>query len=72
MFLSEWREFPSAPCPAGGGGTFITARGSGLLKSRASITCFQACFVPGRAKDLLAPQYSYAYTFRLGLWPLIV
>ena len=34
MFLSEWRELPSAPCLAGGGG--ITARVSMLLKSRAS------------------------------------
>ena len=21
MFLSKWREFPSAPCPVGGGGS---------------------------------------------------
>jgi len=26
-----------------------------LLKSRASLTCFRACFLPGRAKDLSAP-----------------
>ena len=56
MFLSEWREFPSAPCLAGGGG-FMTARVSMLLKSRASLTCFRACFLPGRAKDLSAPCY---------------
>ena len=35
MFLSEWREFPSAPCLAGGG-YLMTARVSILLKSRAS------------------------------------
>ena len=35
MFLSEWREFPSAPCLAGGG-DLMTARVSMLLKSRAS------------------------------------
>jgi len=35
----------------------ITARVSMLLKSRASLTCFQACFLPGRAKDLSAPRY---------------
>ena len=36
MFLSEWREFPSAPCLAGG--VLMTARVSMLLKSRASLT----------------------------------
>jgi len=58
MFLPEWREFPSAPCLAGGG-ALMTARVSMLLKSRASLTCSQACFLPGRAKDLSAPQYLY-------------
>jgi len=28
-----------------------------LLKSRTSLTCFRACFLPGRAKDLSAPRY---------------
>jgi len=51
MFLSEWREFPSAPCLA-----LMTARVSMLLKPRASLTCFQACLLPGRAKDLSAPR----------------
>jgi len=55
MFLSESREFPSAPLLAGGGGVdLMTARVSTLLKSRASLICFRACFLPGRAKDLLA------------------
>jgi len=31
-----------------------------LLKSRASLTCFPACFLPGRAKDLSAPRYNTA------------
>jgi len=35
----------------------MTARVSILLKSRASLTCFRAYFLPGRAKDLTAPQY---------------
>ena len=35
MFLSEWREFPSAPCVAGKK-NLMTARVSMLLKSRAS------------------------------------
>ena len=50
MFLSERHEFPSAPCLAGK--NLITARVSILLKSRPSLTCFRACFLPGRAKDL--------------------
>jgi len=54
MFLSEWREFPSAPCRAGKN-YLVTPRVSMLLKSRASLTCFRACFLPGRAKDLSAP-----------------
>jgi len=35
MFLSEWREFRSAPCLAGGKKNLMTARVSILLKSRA-------------------------------------
>ena len=35
----------------------LTARVSMLLKSRASLTCFRACFLPGRAKDLSTPRY---------------
>jgi hypothetical protein len=53
MFLLEWREFPSAPCISGKKKHLITARVSMLLKSRASFTCFRACFLPGWAKDLL-------------------
>ena len=56
MFLSEWREFPSAPCLAGKK-NLMTARVSMLLKSRASLTCFRACFLPGHAKNLPAPRY---------------
>ena len=59
MFLSEWREFPSVPCLAGGGGDLMTARVSMLLISRASLTCFRACFLPGRAKDLPASRYVF-------------
>jgi len=36
----------------------MTARFSMLLESRASLTCFRACFLPGRAKDLSAPRYN--------------
>ena len=35
MFLSEWREFPAAPCLAGEK-NLMTARASIVLKSRAS------------------------------------
>ena len=35
----------------------MTARVSMLLKSRASLTCFRACLLPVRAKDLSAPRY---------------
>ena len=52
--LSEWREFPSKPCLAVEKKLDI-ARVSMLLKSHASLTCFRACFLPGRAKDLSAP-----------------
>jgi len=56
MFLSEWRQFPSVPCRKK---DLMTARVSMLLKSCASLTCFRACFLPGRAKDLSAPLYIY-------------
>jgi len=36
--------------------TLMTARVSMLLKSRASLSCFRACFLPGRAKDLSTPR----------------
>ena len=56
MFLSEWREFPSAPCLAGKKETWWQLALM-LLKSRASLTCTRACFLPGRAKDLSAHRY---------------
>ena len=45
--------------------TLMTARVSMLLKSRASLTCFRACFLPGRAKDLSAPRYFLSWNVRL-------
>jgi len=59
MFLSEWREVPSAPYLARKK-KLMTARVSMLLKSRASLTCFRVCFLPGRAKDLSASWYNTA------------
>ena len=44
----------------------MTARVSMLLKSRASLICFRACFLPGRAKDYQHPGITglvlYRYT----------
>jgi hypothetical protein len=62
MFLSEWREFPSAPCLAGKK-ILMTARVS-MLKLRASLTCFRACFLPGRAKDISAPCYWHSANYQ--------
>ena len=56
MFLSEWHEFPSAPCLAEKKKILMTARVS-MLKPRASLTCFRACFLRGRTKDFSAPRY---------------
>jgi len=55
MFPSEWGEFSCEPC-LGGEKNSMTARVSMLLKSRASLICFRACFLTGRAKDLSAPE----------------
>ena len=65
MFLSEWREFPSAPFLAEKKN--LTARVSMLLKSRASLTCFRACFLPGLARDLSALRYCNCTTSVWGL-----
>jgi len=53
-----WISFGTLPCK-GGWGELMTARFSMLLKSRTSLTCFRACFLPGRAKDLSAPRYAH-------------
>ena len=76
MFLSEWREVPSAPYFAGVKKNLMTARVSMLLKSHASLTCFRACFHPGRAKDLSANtipevRYSKQYLFVLTTYIII-
>ena len=42
-------SFGALPCRKN---NLMTARFSMLLKSRASLTCFRACFLPGQAKDL--------------------
>jgi len=50
-----WISFCALPCRKKK--TLMIVRVSMLLKSRASLTCFRACFLPGRAKDFLAPRY---------------
>ena len=50
-----WISFGALPCRKKK--ILMTARVSMLLKSRASLTCFRARFLPGRTKDLSAPQY---------------
>ena len=49
-----WISFSSLPCRKD---NLMTARISMLLESHASLTWFQACFLPGWTKDLSAPQY---------------
>ena len=49
-----WISFGALPCR--GEKNLMSARVSMLLKSRASLTCFRACFLPGRAKNLSAPR----------------
>jgi len=49
-----WFSFGALPCRKR---NLKTARVSILLKSIASLTCFRACFLPGRAKDLPAPRW---------------
>ena len=48
-----WISFGALPCKIN---TLMAARFSKLLKWRASLTCFRACFLPGRDKDLSAPR----------------
>jgi len=56
-----WISFGALPCR--GGKNLMTGRVSMLLKSRASLTCFRAFLLPGRAKDLSAPQYLFLHYF---------
>jgi len=60
-----WISFGALPCM--GEKNLMTAHVSILLKSGASLTCFRACFLPGRAKDLSAPRY-YGAVYRFKSW----
>ena len=55
-----WISFGALPCRKR---NLMTARFSMLLRSRASLTCFRACFLAGRAKDLSAPRYILCVLF---------
>jgi hypothetical protein len=55
MFLSEWREVPSAPCLAGK--KKLDSSRLDVVEIARVLTCFRACFLPDLAKDLSAPQY---------------
>ena len=61
-----WISFGPLPCRKKK--NLIPACASILLKSRASLTSFQACFLPGRAKDLSAPGM-FAVLFDVAKWP---
>jgi len=56
MFLSEWREFPSAPCLAGKTKKLDDSSRLDVVEI-ARVPDMRTCFLPGRAKDLSAPQY---------------
>ena len=60
-----WISFGALPCRKK---NLMTARVSMFLKSRASLTCFRACYVPGRAKDLSAPRYIITYWVTAWRW----
>ena len=56
-----WISFGALSCKKK---NLMRSRVSMLLKSRASLTCFRACFLPGRTKNLSAPGiYIYIYLF---------
>ena len=50
-----WNSFGALPCRKI---NLTASRVSILLKSRAFLTCFQTCFLPGRAKDLSTLRYN--------------
>ena len=71
MFLSEWREFPSASCLAGKKKRDDISRLDVVEIARVP-DMLQSCLLPGRAKDLSAPRYlvcSSYYKFRCSLYP---
>jgi hypothetical protein len=58
MFLPEWREFPSALQEKKKKKELDDSLRLHVVEiAHASLTCFRACFLPGRAKDLSVPWY---------------
>ena len=60
----SWISFGALPCRQKK--NLMSARVSMLLKSRASLTCYRACFLPGR--DLSAPRYESLSHHRFGVF----
>ena len=58
MFLSEWREFPSAPYLEGKEKIDDSSL-LNVVEIARSLTCFRGCFLSGGAKELSAPRYEY-------------
>jgi len=56
-----WISFGALPCMKS---NLMTGRVPMLLKSRDSLTCFRACFLPGRAKGLSEPLYIRTIMFK--------
>jgi len=70
MFLSEWREFPSAPCLAGKK-NLKTACVSMLLKSRASPDVLRVSLCKKKRlaiRHVNDPAFQRHYRFRLTTW----
>jgi len=59
MFLSEWVEFLSAPCLAGGEKKLDDSSRLDVVETARVPDLLPSCFLPGRAKNLPAPQYIY-------------
>ena len=62
-----WISFGALPCTKR---NLLTARISILLISCASLTCFRASFLPGRAKDLSAARYIPSTLTHFSAWDL--
>ena len=56
MFLSEWREYPSAPCLARKKKTWWQLASRCCWNRARRLTCFRVCFLPGRSKGVSAPR----------------
>jgi len=58
MFLSEWREFPSAPCLAGRKYLDDSSRPDVVEIARVPVILPNFFFLSGRAKNLPASRYT--------------